>query len=148
PARGLAPRPRRGSARLAASIAACPGQADQPVDAGVGRRSLPREGLDPAPAQPRDPAPDSEASGRRLEACQALAGQPRPPVRAKKKLRDELIERAAARPDWVLGFQDETWWTRLAQPELHAWAGEEPLRLLPNERGGGKEALACYGLLR
>src|SRR5436309_3370266 len=37
---------------------------------------------------------------------------------------------------------------RLAQPELFAWAGDEPLRLLPNARGGGKEALACYGLLR
>ena len=48
----------------------------------------------------------------------------------------------------MLGFQDETWWTRLAQPELFAWAGDEPLRLWPNERGGGKEALACYGLLR
>ena len=48
----------------------------------------------------------------------------------------------------MLGFQDETWWTRLAQPDVHAWVGEEPLRLLPNERGGGKEALACYGLLR
>jgi hypothetical protein len=63
-------------------------------------------------------------------------------------VRDRLIERAAARPDWVLGFQDETWWTRLAQPDLFAWAGEQPLRLFPNERGGGKEALACYGLLR
>ena len=48
----------------------------------------------------------------------------------------------------MLGFQDETWWTRLAQPDLRAWAGDEPLRLLANERGGGKEALACYGLLR
>jgi hypothetical protein len=47
----------------------------------------------------------------------------------------------------VLGFQDETWWTRLAQPDLFAWAGEQPLRLYPNEHGG-KEALACYGLLR
>ena len=46
------------------------------------------------------------------------------------------------------GWQDETWWTRLAQPGLFAWAGEQPLRLLPNERGGGPEALACYGLLR
>jgi len=63
-------------------------------------------------------------------------------------VRDRLIERAAADPAWVLGFQDETWWTRLAQPDLFAWAGEQPLRLLPNERGGGKEALACYGLLR
>lgn len=73
---------------------------------------------------------------------------PDPEYARKKKARDELIERAEARPDWVLGFQDETWWTRLAQPNLCTWAGEEPLRLLPNERGGGKEALACYGLLR
>jgi transposase len=73
---------------------------------------------------------------------------PDPDYLAKKRLRDELIERASRHADWVLGFQDETWWTRLAQPDLHAWAGEEPLRLLPNERGGGKEALACYGLLR
>lgn len=48
----------------------------------------------------------------------------------------------------MLGFQDETWWTRLAQPGLFAWAGEQPLRLYPNERGGGREALAGYGLLR
>jgi hypothetical protein len=63
-------------------------------------------------------------------------------------VRDRLIARAAARSDWVLGWQDETWWTRLAQPDLFAWAGDQPLRLLPNERGGGPEALACYGLLR
>jgi DDE superfamily endonuclease len=48
----------------------------------------------------------------------------------------------------VLGWQDETWWTRLAQPDLFAWSGDGPLRLLPKERGGGPEALACYGLLR
>ncbi len=58
------------------------------------------------------------------------------------------MERAAADPSWVLGFQDETWWTRLAQPDLFAWASAQPLRLLPNARGDGKEALACYGLLR
>jgi hypothetical protein len=72
---------------------------------------------------------------------------PDPEYARKKKLRDGLIEEAARRPDWVLGFQDETWWTRLAQPDVHAWVGPEPLRLLPNERGG-KEALACYGLWR
>lgn len=73
---------------------------------------------------------------------------PDPQYTRKKQLRDRLIEEAATRTDWVLGFQDETWWTRLAQPDLFAWAGEQPLRLLPNERGGGKEALACYGLWR
>jgi len=61
-----------------------------------------------------------------------------------------LIERAAREPDWVLGFRDETWWTRLAQPELFAWADAEPMRLHPNPKpqGDGPQALACYGLLR
>jgi hypothetical protein len=59
---------------------------------------------------------------------------------------------AAAHPDWVLGYQDETWWSRLALPAMHAWAGENtPLRLV--ERAVPKEdtdpkALSCYGLLR
>lgn len=66
-------------------------------------------------------------------------------------MRDRLIAEAARRPDWVVGFQDETWWTRLAQPGLFAWAPEDPLRLVGNARdpkGGGPEAVACYGVLR
>jgi DDE superfamily endonuclease len=54
-------------------------------------------------------------------------------------------------PDWVLGFQDETWWSRLALPSLHAWAGEQPLRLLQREADKNDpdpKALSCYGLLR
>lgn len=51
----------------------------------------------------------------------------------------------------MLGFQDECWWSRLAQPNLHAWAADDPLRL--QELAVCKEdpdpkALACYGLLR
>src|SRR5258707_11230290 len=144
----LAQGPGRRPARPAAPVPAQRRQAYQPVDPGLGRVGLLREGLDAAPPQRRGHPPGAEAPRRRLEARQALVGQPRPRVRAKKKLRDRLIEEAARHPDWVLGFQDETWWTRLAQPDLHAWAGGEPLRLLPNERGGGEEALACYGLLR
>jgi transposase len=66
-------------------------------------------------------------------------------------LRDRLIAGAAARTDWVLGFQDECWWTRLAQPNLSSWTGGEPLRLASGARapkGGGPEAVACYGVLR
>ena len=51
----------------------------------------------------------------------------------------------------MLGFQDECWWTRLAQPSLFAWAAGDPLRLGANARdpkGGGPEAVACYGVLR
>jgi transposase len=49
----------------------------------------------------------------------------------------------------VLGFGDETWWSRLAPPALHTWA-DEPLRLV--EQSVAKDdpdpkALACYGLL-
>ena len=51
----------------------------------------------------------------------------------------------------MLGFQDEVWWSRLAQPALHSWAEpDRPLRLV--EQAVAKEdpdpkALACYGLL-
>jgi len=62
-----------------------------------------------------------------------------------------LIRLAEAHPDWVLGYQDETWWSRLAQPDLHTWTADEPWRLV--ERTAAKadadpKALACYGLLR
>ena len=77
--------------------------------------------------------------------------QPRPGVRAKKKARDRLIRLAEAHPDWVLGYLDETWWSRLKQPALHAWTAAEPLRLLQREADQADpdpKALACYGLLR
>lgn len=50
-----------------------------------------------------------------------------------------------------MGFEDETWWSRLAQPNLHAWAeAEQPLRLVELVRAKDdpdRKALACYGLL-
>jgi transposase len=51
----------------------------------------------------------------------------------------------------VLGYQDETWWSRLAQPALHAWTPDEPLRLVQptaDPADPDPPALACYGLLR
>jgi hypothetical protein len=58
---------------------------------------------------------------------------------------------ALGHPDWVLGFQDEVWWSRLAQPHLHTWTETKPLRLLQNEpdrSDPAPKAVACYGLLR
>jgi hypothetical protein len=77
--------------------------------------------------------------------------QPRPGVSAKKRARDRLIRLAEQHSDWVLGFQDEVWWSRLARPELHAWAEDAPMRM--HEPGAeavdaGPKALACYGLPR
>ena len=50
----------------------------------------------------------------------------------------------------MLGFQDECWWSRLAQPDLFAWAAGDPLRLTPpgKVKGDGPAALACYGIYR
>jgi hypothetical protein len=86
-----------------------------------------------------------------VEAGQDLDHQPRPGVPATKGARDRLIRLAEAHPDWVLGSQDEVWRSRLARPELRAWAGGAPPRLHeppadPADREA--KALACYGLLR
>jgi transposase len=57
---------------------------------------------------------------------------------------------ARDRPGWALGFAAEVWFSRLAQPALHAWAaGEEGLRLTRHAAGRADpdpKALACYGL--
>lgn len=57
---------------------------------------------------------------------------------------------AAGRVDWAVGFEDETWWSRLARPSQHAWTGAEPVRLV--EQALAKDdpepkAMACYGVL-
>jgi transposase len=43
---------------------------------------------------------------------------PDPAYARKQAARDRLIRLVEAHPDWVLGFQDECWWSRLAQPNL------------------------------
>jgi hypothetical protein len=57
---------------------------------------------------------------------------------------------AETHPDWALGFEDETWWSRLAQPQWQAWTEDEPpLRLLELDRpkdDPDPKALCCYGL--
>jgi transposase len=51
----------------------------------------------------------------------------------------------------VVGFADETWWSRLARPALHAWTAGTPVRLVAQTVATDDpdpKALACYGLLR
>jgi DDE superfamily endonuclease len=58
---------------------------------------------------------------------------------------------AGAHPEWVLGYVDEVWWSRLKQPRLHAWSELEPLHvaeLVAEKADPDPKALACYGLLR
>jgi DDE superfamily endonuclease len=69
----------------------------------------------------------------------------------EKKRRDQLIQRAMPQPTWALGFGDEVWWSRLAQPEQHCWTDAEArpklqeLTLPPDDPD--PKALACYGRL-
>jgi hypothetical protein len=84
-----------------------------------------------------------------VAAGQGLDHQPRPGVRPKQSQRDRLIRLARTHPDWVVGFADEVWWSRLARPALHAWAApDRPLRLVEQTVAKGEpKAAACYGLL-
>src|ERR687884_121239 len=88
-----------------------------------------RAGAEPDRPVRRDDPPGAAAAGGRLEAGQALADQPRSGLRAKKRRRDRLNALARSRPGWAFGFADEVWFSRLAQPALHAWTSGRPLRL-------------------
>jgi DDE superfamily endonuclease len=62
-----------------------------------------------------------------------------------------LIRLATNHPSWAIGFADEVWWSRLAQPDQHGWVADDArLRLQELERATDDrdpKALACYGLL-
>ncbi|MDQ4063012.1 MAG: hypothetical protein M3122_03755 [Actinomycetota bacterium] len=55
---------------------------------------------------------------------------------------------------WVVGFEDETWWSRLALPSMHhAWSADgEPSRLVQrsitkkDDPDPKKAISSCYGL--
>jgi hypothetical protein len=76
---------------------------------------------------------------------------PDPEYVRKKKRRDRLIQLAVRQPTWALGFADEVWWSRLAQPDQHRWTQDEVgMRLQELERAKDDpdpKALACYGML-
>ena len=108
--------------------------------------------------RPHPPAGQSRSAphgvgplGGELAARQGLEYQSRPGVCPQKKARDRLIRLAASPPQWALGFEDETWWSRVAQPALHAWTpAQPPLRLIEHpvpSADADPKALACYGLL-
>src|SRR3712207_9436001 len=68
----------------------------------------------------------------------------------KKRRRDGLMRLAEDEVDWVVGFLDECWWSRVAQPNLHSFSEEgEPLRLVEQmveKDDPDPKAISCYGL--
>lgn len=76
---------------------------------------------------------------------------PDPHYARKKAYRDRLLRLAAQHPEWVLGFEDEVWWSRVAQPLPHAWTADTPMRvhlLQSDANDPDPDAVACYGFLR
>ena len=113
---------------------ACPeiGITDGRVSASTVRRTLKRMGV----------------TWRRAELWMT---SPDPHYAQKKARRDRFIRLASRHPDWVLGFLDEVWWSRLARPPLRAWAAGNPMKLhvlsRPND-DPDPVAICCYGMLR
>jgi hypothetical protein len=67
----------------------------------------------------------------------------------EKNRRDRLIQMAAHQPDMVLGFADEVWGSREAQPQMHAWSDGQPVRLVGktvSAKDPEGTAMACSGL--
>lgn len=71
-------------------------------------------------------------------------------VSKKKRRRDRLIGLTKLYEEWVLGFEDEVWWSRVALPSVHTFSEKgKPLRLV--EQSVAKDdpdpkAISCYGL--
>lgn len=89
--------------------------------------------------------------GVRWRRAKAWITSPDPEYVRKKAWRDRLIRLARGHPDWLLGFEDEVWWSRLARPALYAWQDDDqPVRLIEQtvaRDDPDPKALACYGLL-
>ncbi|OWY67799.1 hypothetical protein B7486_29690 [cyanobacterium TDX16] len=68
----------------------------------------------------------------------------------KKHQRNRLIELSQQNPDWILGFVDEVWWSRLRDPMMHSWSEpHQPLQLLEktaDKTDTDPKAIACYGV--
>jgi hypothetical protein len=76
---------------------------------------------------------------------------PDPHYAEKKARRDRFIRLADKHPDWVVGFLDEAWWSRLARPPLRSWSAGDPLKLYVLSRAKDDPdpvAICCYGFLR
>src|SRR3712207_4104385 len=121
------------------------------TDLGDGRRSELRGGAHEGAGKRGDHSGYLRAPGGALGAGQTVDHQPRSRVCEKKRRRDRLIRLAQENPEsWVVGFEDETWWSRLQRPSLNSWAqAGNPLRLVEQsleKNDPDPKAISCYGL--
>src|SRR5215217_5050620 len=110
-----------------------------------------RGGHNTEAGQRRDHPGNAGKAWRALGAGQTLDGEPRSAVRPQKGARDRLIRLARSHPEWALGFEDESWFSRFERPSLRSWTdvAKPPMRLLqkePTKDDPEPKALSCYGL--
>jgi transposase len=92
--------------------------------------------------------------GVRWERAKRWITSPDPEYARKKAsfASDRLISLAseAGRPEWVVGFLKESWFSRLARPALHSFSeAGEPLSLIEQsveKDDPDPKAISCYGL--
>jgi transposase len=76
--------------------------------------------------------------------------KPRSRVREEKGALKRLIRLAESSPEWVVGFEDETWWSRFERANLRSWReARRQMRLVEKEAtkdDPDPKALSCYGL--
>src|SRR5436305_3137762 len=117
---------------LAAEVSVAVGIADRQVSAETIRTAIARLGI-------------------RWKRGKDWITSPDPDYLRKKAWRDRLMRLVLTHPSWALGFGDEVWWSRLAQPDQHRWVDADAVTHL-QELERCKEDLdpkapACYGLL-
>lgn len=74
-----------------------------------------------------------------------------PEYEVKKARRDRLLRLSAKHPEWVVGFEDEVWWSRVARPVMRNWTDGPAMkvRVLGKEKSDPDPvAIACYGFYR
>jgi transposase len=92
--------------------------------------------------------------GVRWERAKRWITSPDPEYARKKAsfASDRLISLAEGRPEWVAGFLDESWFSRLARPAMGSWSDAgEPLRLIEqsvakDDPSEATKAISYYGL--
>jgi transposase len=76
---------------------------------------------------------------------------PDPDYARKKARRDHLLRLSADHPEWAIGFEDEVWWSRIAQPKVRTWTEGPPQKVQVLKREDDDpdpDAIACYGFYR
>jgi len=90
-----------------------------------------------------------KAMGIRWNRAKVWIVSPDEQYELKKRQRNRLIALSEQNLDWIVGFADEVWWSRLRDPMMHSWAEDgSPLQLVEKtaDKNEAQKAIACDGV--